>query len=288
LSFKIFLSALFLLSFSAQAFDKDFKTVNDRAPLEFTYLFESMKLMIKTPSEKIRMVGLCQDLDQNLGFLPKEQIFLLMKSEVIKNVMEYKFKNVRQFDVSALLIDRLEKELVTRQKYLTPFSLWIWRSVIAELKARQNQGLITDRSFSVSTFDGEKRKLAERFRRYLDYLLPWIDKMDSLDATQFNLLAKEVSWNILRRMNDRSLLFKRYSSTAVGDSRIVIFNIPERLTNLHPEDIKRMQIDDPSLTLKEQGEKEKTEATSTVESLAPTDMSTISDDISRELEKKTP
>ncbi len=288
MNFKLLLTFFFTCSLSAHAFDKDFKTVNDRVPLEFNYLFDSLKLMIKTPSEKIRMVGLCQDLDQNLGFLPKEQIYLLMKSEVIKNVLEYKFKNVRQFDISILLIERLDKELLSRQKYLTPFSLWIWRSVIAELRSRQNQGLITEKSFTVSGFDGEKRIQAERFRRYLDYLLPWIDKMDSLDATQFNVLTKEVSWNILRRMNDRSLLFKRYSSTAVGDSKIMIFNIPERLTNLHPEDIKRMQMDETPLSLKEQGEKEKTEATSAVESITPTDMSTISDDISKELDKKVP
>ena len=276
-----------LISSSAFSFDKDFKTVNDRVPLEFNYLFDSMKLMIKNPSEKIRMVGLCQDLDTNLGFLPKDQIYMLMKSEVIKNVLEYKFKSVRQFDVSTLLTERLEKELLPRQKYLTPFALWIWRSVIAELRHQEKLGLLTSRSFSVSSFDGARLRDAERFRRYLNYLLPWIDQMDALDATQFNNLTKEVSWNILRRLNDRSLLFKRYSSTAAGDTKITIFNIPDRLTNLHPEDIKRMQADDDvAPTLKEESAREKTQATTEVQKVTPDDMSPVSDDVMKAIEKK--
>ena len=287
MSYKI-LILFSLLSSSVLAFDNDFKTVNDRVPLEFDHLFNSLKLQVSTPAEKIRLIGLCQDLDTNLGFLPKEQIFLLMKSEVIKNVLEHKFSSVRQFDVSTLLIQRLEKELVPRQKYLTPFSLWIWRSMIAELRHQESLGFITSRSFSVSAYDGERRRAAERFRRYLNYLLPWIDVMDSLSATKFNDLTKEVSWNILRRLNDRSLLFKRYSSTAVGDSKITVFNIPERLTNLHPEDIKRIQTEEQALTLKEEAQKEKGEAAAAVEKISPDDLSTISDDVAKELEKKTP
>ncbi len=287
MNYRSILLTTLIFSQGAFAFDKDFKTVNDRVPLEFNYLFDSLKLMIKTPSEKIRMVGLCQDIDTNLGFLAKEHIFLLMKSEVIKDVLEHRFTTVRQFDISTLMIDRLENQLVTKQKYLTPFSLWIWRSMMAELRHRRDMGLITNKPFTIASFEGEKRKEAERFRRYIDYLLPWIDKMDALDADQFNQLSKEVSWIILRRLNDRSILLKRYSSTATGDTKITIFNIPDRLTNLHPEDIKRMQKNDEEpMTLKEEGMLEKDQAATEVEAITPTDMSTVSDDVAKELEKK--
>src|SRR4051812_8038401 len=74
-----------LFSFSVFAFDNDFKTVNERVPLEFQHLFDSMKVQIKSPAEKVRLVGLAQELNTNLGFLPKEHIFLLMKTEVTKN-----------------------------------------------------------------------------------------------------------------------------------------------------------------------------------------------------------
>lgn len=281
--------ALLLLSLTvpAFAFDKDFKTVNDRVPLEFNHLFESMKLSIKTNAEKLRLVGICKELDENLGLLQKEHIFLLMKSEVIKDVLEYKHTKVRSFDVTTFLLSRLEENFQQKQTFLTPFSQWIWRSVIAELNYRKSLGLITTKSFSPGIFDGPKKVQAERFARYLTYLLPWIDKMDSLEPTDFNELTKEVSWVILRRLNERSLLFKRFASTATTDTKVTIFNIPSKLLDLRPEDIKRMQKDETPLTLKEESEKAKTEASKQIENVAPDDLSTISDEVSKELEKKT-
>lgn len=279
---------LFILSQSALAFDKDFKTVNDRVPLEFQHLFDSMKIAIKKPSEQILFVGLCKDLDQNLGSLQKEHIFLLMKSEVIKNVLEYRHEKVRNFDMTTFLLSRLEEDYQKKQGLLTPFSQWIWRSIIAELKHRQGMGLITAKSFNPNLFDGAKKVEALRFSRYLSYLLPWVDKMDSLDASEFNELAKNVSWVILRRLNDRSLLFKRFASTATTDTKVTIFNIPGRLLELHPEDIKRMQSDAPATTVKEESEKAKTEATEQLQNVSPDDLSPLSDEVSKELDKKVP
>jgi len=287
LIYKLLISLI--LCSSAFAFDKDFKTVNDRVPLEFNHLFESMKILIKTPSEKIRFVGLCKDLDENLGFLQKDQIFFLMKSEVIKNVLEYRFTKVRSFDVTTLLISRLTEDFEKKQKLLSPFSQWIWRSTIAELKHREKMGLITNRSFNANAFQDSKKAEALRFQKYLTYLLPWIDKMDSLSVSQFNDLTKEVSWVILRRLNERSLLFKRYASTATTDTKITIFNIPSKLLELHPEDIKRMQNDEEGpLTLKEESQKEKIEAFEDVQSATLDDMSPLSDEVSKELEEKAP
>lgn len=277
-----------LLPLSANAFDKDFKALSDRVPLEFAHLFNSLKLGIKTPAEKIQMVGLCKDLDENLGYLQKDHIFLLMKSEVIKNLLEHKFKKVRQFDMTLLLLDRLEEDFKTKERYLNPFSQWIWRSILAELKHRRDMGLITNKSFNPNHFEGAKKTEAQRFGRYLNYLLPWIDRMDSLTAAEFNNLSKEVSWIILRRLNQRSLLFKRYASTATTDTKITIFNIPQRLLELHPEDIKRMQQNEVPLTLKEESEKEKTEAIKQVQDVTPEDLSPLSDEISEELNKKIP
>lgn len=281
------LLALFI-STSVFAFDKDFKTVNDRVPLEFSHLFESMKLSLKTPMEKIQLVGICKELDENLGFLAKEHIFLLMKSEVIKNVLEYKHKKVRNFDMTTFLLTRLEGDFEKKRTFLTPFSQWIWRSILAELKYRQKLGLITARSFNAGNFDGANKMEAQRFARYLNYLLPWVDKMDSLTTTEFNDLTKEVSWTILRRLNERSLLFKRFASTASTETKITIFNIPSKLLELHPEDIKRAQNDTaPAPTLKEESEKEKTEATKQVQGATPDDLSPLSDEVSKELEQKT-
>lgn len=278
--------AFLLFSTSALAFNKDFKTVNDRVPLEFAHLFESLKRESRTPLEQVQLVGICKELDENLGFLSKDQIYFLMKEEVLKNVLEYKHKKVRSFDVTALLITRLKDEFEKKNKFLTPFSRFIYRSFLGELEHRQRMGLITSRSFSIGQFEGAKRAEAVRFERYLRYLMPWIDKMDSLEPGEFNKLTKEVSWVILKRLNARSLLFKRFASTATTDSKITIFNIPGKLLDLRPEEIKEIQKDPTPLTLKEESEKEKTEARKQVQGTTPDDLSPLSDEVSDELTKE--
>lgn len=279
---------LILIPTIAFGFDKDFKTVNERVPLEFNYLFDSMKISIKSPADKLKLVGLCKDLDENLGFLKTEHIFLLLKSEVIKNVLEFKHQKVRTFDMTTTLLTRIEEDYSKKESLLNPFSQWIWRSIIAELKLRESMGLITNKSFNPNLFEGTKKLDALRFSRYLNYILPWVDKMDSLSAHEFNNLTKDVSWIILRRLNERSLLFKRFASTATTDSKITIFNIPAKLLELHPEDIKRMQSDEAPLTLKEESKKAKIEAQEQVQSVTPDDLSPLSDEVNKELEQKAP
>lgn len=281
---KLLLFLLLLPSLSL-AFDKDLKIESDRVPTEFTLLFESMKIEIKSAKEKVQFVGLIQELGENLGTLEKDQIYLLLKSEVIKNLLQYRFDKVRQFDMTTLLIERLDNDYNQKQKYLSPFAQWIWRSIIAELKFRQKMGLITAKSFNPRSFEGAKLAEANRFQRYLGYILPWIDRMDSLTASQFNDLSKEVSWVILKRINDRSILFKRYASTLVGDTKVKLFNIPQRLLEIHPEELKRIQNESDEPTLKEQSEKEKSDAQETVDKVTPDDLSTVSDDVIKTIDK---
>lgn len=277
---------IFLLTPSVFAFDKDFKIAQDRVPLEFNLLFESMKLEIKDPKEKLQFLGYCQDLDQNLGFLQKEHIFLLMKSEVIKYVLEHKFSKVRQFDMTTQLIERLEESFKSKEKLLNPFSQWIWRSILAELRHRRDMGLITKTSFTPEVFEGAKKEEALRFQRYLVYLMPWVDQMDNLTANNFNALTKKVSWEILRRLNDHSILFKNFASTAAGDTKVTLFNIPSRLTDLHPEDIKRIKQQDSDPTLEERSFKEKSKAQEKMERVTPQDLSPVSDDVMKKLEEE--
>lgn len=234
------------------------------------------------------LVGICKELDENLGFLEKNQIYFLMKEEVIRNVLEYQHKKIRSFDVTSFLVTRLKEDYEKKSKFLTPFSNWIWRSVIAELEHRSRMGLITNKSFSVSSFDGPKKTEALRFERYLKYLLPWIDKMYSLEAVEFNKVTTDVGWITLKRLNARSLLFKRFATTATTDTKVTIFNIPGKLLDLNPQEIKKSQQDLTPTNLKEESEKEKTEAKKHVEGASPDDLSPLSDELAKELDQKAP
>jgi hypothetical protein len=59
------------------------------------------------------------------------------------------------------------------------------------------------------------------------------------------------------------------------------------LLDLNTEEIKSMQNDSLPATLSEQSKKEKSEASQQMDQVTPLDMSTLSDDISEELKKKT-
>ncbi len=284
--YSIFL--ILLLSLNGWGFDQDFKTINDRVPLEFSYLFESMKIGIKTDAEKIRFAGLCKELDDHLGVLQKEHIFFLMKSEVIKNLLEFKHEKVRSFDVTSFLIVRLEEDFKKQEGLLTPLSKWVWRSIIAELKFRESLGLISSQSFKPQLFESSKKTEAKRFERYLKYLIPWIDKMDSLTASEFNDLTKKVSWIILTRLNQRSILFRTLATTATTDSKVTLFSIPGKYLDLKPEEIKKIKNSEPPLSLKEESNKEKTEASEQIQNITPDDLSPLSDELTKELEQKAP
>jgi hypothetical protein len=277
---------LSLLPISALAFDKNFTVNTDRVPHEFNILFSSLRDSLTLPSEKIRLVGQAKELNDNLGAITdKEHILLLMKTEVRKGILEYRFGKIRQMDINTLLIDRLEAKLKKVAPELSRLSLWLWRSILSDLQQRRTSGIITERSFNPQIFDGAKRTEAMRFQRYLHYLIPWLSSMDVLTPVQFNALSKEAAWNVMDGLLERSLLFRRFSPAAFGNTRENLVNIPQKLLELPPEDIKRMQNNQNPLSLKETSALEKSEAQSTVDKLSPEDMSTLSDDVATELDK---
>jgi len=274
---------ILLITHHVFAFQSDFKPINQRTPLEFVYLFDSLKNSIKSQDEKLKMVGLIKDIDDHLGQLADEQIFFLMKSEVIKNTLDYKFKQTRSFDINSQLIVRLENILKNNDVLLTPFSKWIHRSIIAELKQKEKSGLVNQDIFNPEKFDGAKKIEALRFKKYLFYLMPWIDRIDALSPYEFNLLTKDVAWITLRRLNDRSKLFLRYSSTSLASTKTPLFNIPDKLLTL--EEAPKNKESEP-LSLSEKAKMEKNEAKSKVEEVSPEDLSPLSDEISKKLEEK--
>ena len=119
--FNLILILLFSkLSFG---FNKDLRTINDRVPLEFNHLFDSLKGSISSTQEKNKFINLCKELNENLGLLQKEHIFLLMKSEVIKHTLEYKHKKYNTHSVTTSLISQLEKDFQNKDSLSYKFGV---------------------------------------------------------------------------------------------------------------------------------------------------------------------
>lgn len=281
---------LLLISTNLFGFSPDFKIINDRAPLEFNYLFESLKNSIKNENEKDRLIDISRKLDDSLGLLDKENIYFLMKVEVIKSVLEFKHKKFRNFNVTNSLIQTLENKLNENNNALTSFSIWIYRSIIAELKLRQNAGLITEVPFKEFAFKGVQKTEAMRFARYLNYLIPWIDKIDSLNADQFNSITYEISWTILERLLEKSRIFNQLSSSSSTNTRVSIFNIPTSfLTTVAPSPTPESDLNSVTeMSLQERSEIEKSKAIEQIQNLSPDDLSPLSDELNKELNKRAP
>jgi hypothetical protein len=279
---------IFILLFSQLSFgfDKDLKTINDRVPLEFNHLFESLKGSISSTQEKNKFINLCKELNENLGFLQKEHIFLLMKSEVIKHTLEYKHKKYNTHSVTSSLIVQLEKDFQIKKTKLSTFSRWIWESVLAELKHRESMNLITEKNFNANFFSGATKTQALRFERYLIFLLPWIDKMLSLTPEEFNKLSRKVSWTILGRLNERSLLFKTLSLSS--NEKVQVFNIPSQLSERKSTSPSETQSIESPKNLNEEAKIEKNKASEEIQNVSPDDLSPLSDEVTKEIDQSTP
>ena len=292
--FKLFYFLLLGMSSSVLAFNPDFKTISGRTPHEFDLLFETLKSESKMPSNQLIMIGLCKDINEGMKTLAPEHIYILMKTEVTKGTLQHSFKKARQFDFNDMLVERVQKAVVSKQEKYSRFANWIAQSILAELKLRQSNGIISAKSFNPNLYNGEKKNEAIRFQRYLKYLNPWIERILNDGPEDFNKLSRIVSLEILGNINSRAQLFKKFSPSNASATATNVINIPQKLLDLSPEQIKDMQNDRPApeATLSEQSKKEKLEAAKEIEKVTPLDMSPISEDVARELEseekKETP
>jgi hypothetical protein len=289
LDFKlIILTFTLLTSISALGFNKDFTTVNDRVPYEFKLMFESLKSDSKTKADQFKLVALAQDLNTNLAPLQKNTIFFLMKSEIIKNVLEYKIPKSRPFTPSQANVQRLFAKWEQNQKSYSSFSRWIIQSILAEMKQAEADGFIlAGQDLRPQLFTGDKQAKTVRFLRFMKYASAWCDQIDSRSAGEFNQLASTVSWVTLDRLNQRALLLKRYASTSQSDTTTVTFNIPGELANYSPSEIKNLE-EPPVPTLKEASEATRQEAEEQTQKLAPEDLSPLSEDIQKKIDDQLP
>lgn len=224
---------LLLIAGSAFGFSKDFTLINDRSPLEFKILFDTMKNTLKEPEDEARLVAYCQRINKGLGPLKKDQAFFLLKSEIYKTLLEWKFPP-STFQLSELTLGRLKANLQGSSAIYTPFSQWFIEALIADLEIYQRQGLLSMNATARGRLTGEARASAVKFERVLKYTKGWVEQADSLSAQDFNALTRSASWHILRRIREKAQLFQGLSSQAVEATEEMTFNIPEGKNDAPP------------------------------------------------------
>jgi hypothetical protein len=220
------LHLIILVSLNTFALHKDFAHVNDRAPVEFKLLFESMKNTLKDMQDQIKLVVLCQHINKGLGPLSTEQSMFLLKSESYKSLLEWRHPP-SQFQVGTHTIERLKKSMEANSSIYTPYSKWILESLIADLENFKEQGVLDLNISQKSGLKGEKALQLQKLQKVLKYSRGWVEQADTLSAKDFNQLTENLAWRTLERVKERAVMFRRFSSRAIQDKNEMTFNIPE-------------------------------------------------------------
>lgn len=263
---KVFVVLTFFLISNLWAFPNDFKLINNRAPVEFEILFESMKNSLRDPVEQAQLVVFCNKINKGLAPLKKEQVQFLIKSEIYKTILEWKFPN-ENFKPSVSDIKRLKLNLESNTIY-TPFA----RSII--------ESMITDTEYLYAKME---RAPTENKNRVMAYTGKWLNQADNLSSADFNALVMEVSWQILQRIEKKALLVQQLSSEAIQDIREDTFNIPQlnQLPTTTKPEISQENISasEQSNEIKEQSEKEMEKINVTPSDISPEDFSSAIDNL---------
>lgn len=216
-----------LATLNSYAFHKDFNLVNERAPVEFKLLFESMKYTLKDAQDQIKFIVLCQHINKGLGPLSKDQSMFLLKSESYKSLLEWRHPPT-QFQVGSHTIERLKKSIDSNKAIYSPYSKWILESLVADLNNFKEQGVLDLSNSQKSSLKGEKALQYQKMQKVLKYSRGWIEQADTLSAKDFNQLTEDLAWRTLERVKERAIMFRRFSSKAIQDREEMTFNIPDQ------------------------------------------------------------
>lgn len=263
---RIFTLSLLLTCSSAFAFNKDFTIVNDRSPLEFKLLFDSLKNSLKENQEQVRLIVLAQQINRGLGPLQKDQTFFLLKSEVYKTLLEWPHPT-SQFQVGSHTLERIKNNIANGRAVYNPFSMWVLEALAADLENFQREGLLALTPIQRANLNGEKAQQYNKMQRVLKYSRGWLEQADTLSAKDFNALTDQLAWRIIERVKEKGLLFRRLSSKAIADTQTNTFNIPEQGMPTKPAGSPGVKVEPAPVDLAGQAANEKKAAQETIEKI---------------------
>lgn len=258
------LLTVLLLPLVAHGFSKDFKLINDRAPEEFKILFESMKNGLTDPVEQNRLVAYCGRINKGLAPLKRDQALFLLKSEVYKTLLEWKFP-ASTLAITSDNLTRISANLLINSALYTPFSQWVIESVTTGIQLQPNGAQTPETAMAIK------------------YSRGWLEKAQSLTPKDFNDLTLQLSWEILYRVRAKSLLFQELSSQAIDATEEQTFNIPQLEAASRPEPPKAPLGVSTDVT--KQSEKLRDQAEKSVEKIEVKPSDIPAEDLSNAIDK---
>ena len=256
---------IFLLFISLTfGFDKDFTIVNQRAPLEFVHLFESLKYNVKDNTEKVKLVSYSEKMNELLKFMSREEVLSLIKAEMTKGILEYHISSVQSPPITSMNLERMKNHLKLSDAIYTPFSKWIMRSIIADLEPYEKNGILSKYAMSSGGTSEEGLKVL-KLKRIARYLAPWVNAADSQAPQDFNLLTSKVSWHLFDLLIEKAQVMQM-AHQLQNKKEEMTFNIPE-MKYLYMAAQKKSSIPQIPKTVSEKAEAEKQKAISDTQNI---------------------
>ena len=248
----------------AFSFEKDFTIVNQRAPLEFVHLFESLKFSVKDNTDKVRLVSQAEKINELLKLMTREEVLSLIKTEMTKGILEYHISNISAPPITSMNLERIKNHLNSNDTIYTPFSKWIIRSIIADLEPYNKEGILNKYAQSPGGTSSEGLKIL-KLKRISRYLAPWVNAADSLAPQDFNNLTMKLSWHLIDLILDKTEVIQ-FSDFSKRTKAEMTFNIPE-MKYLYLSKDKKSNSPQIPKTLNQQRDEEKEKAIEKTEKL---------------------
>lgn len=277
---KGFLLVLILFSIEALAFNKDFTLVNDRAPLEFRVLFETMKANLKEPADQVRLVAYCERINNGLAPLKRDQAFFLFKSEIYKTLLEWRFPN-SHFQPNPHSLKRIRDNLENGRSVYTPFAQWVLESLTADYVPFEKSGVFNLSAGQQAALTGVKMQDLLKLKRVMRFTRGWLEAADNLSIADFNALTQELAWRVLERVNEKAQLFSRFSAHSLQNIKVETFNIPQTAM----PSIQKLPGPSAPLTPSAQGKAVQEAAKASVDKIQVTPADVPSEEMSEAIDK---
>ncbi|MBF0313960.1 MAG: hypothetical protein HQK52_11130 [Oligoflexia bacterium] len=194
-------------------------------PLEFQFLIESYQKYRLTKGEREELFLWVREIDKNLSYMPKRYLFLLVKVEIYKEILDWKVSPPPVAQLETTVADDKVVEIVPAKKR-RPSRASI--KILTEKLSENYQGYNSFAKWMVESiqadlwdvgdidayFDEQKKLSASEkiVREKVNLLYPWYQSIISLTAEEFNNELKPLMRSLLARIAFYSRLMVHYSS----------------------------------------------------------------------------
>ncbi|MBL7663729.1 MAG: hypothetical protein JNM93_01255 [Bacteriovoracaceae bacterium] len=186
------------------------RVIPGTVPTEFQLLIDSVN---DSPSKPL-VYGSAKQINTNLAFATKKNVFFIMKSEIYKTVLDFEYdKYTPNIQLGPSLYSAAEEKYQKNKSVYSSFSSWIIRSLLSDLK------------FRIETQKGLEDIVEGK------YLRPWFKNIMSYSPKDFNLMTSRIASLSLLRITNMSGIIKNQTVIDEKTSATMYFEIQDGPSN---------------------------------------------------------